>query len=395
MNTPVNIGICGTGSVVIRGTLPHLTMDDIKDRVNVRGLFDPVIERAQEAARRFSIEKVYQTYEEMLLDEGLDAITISSPIGLHYEQGKLALEHGKHLHFNKTMTTTCQEASELIDLASENNLKIVSSPGEMLRPHNRHIKRLIETGVIGELCWAICGAAFGDYHHEESVRSGEGVLENVNPAWYFKKPGGGPLYDMTVYALHGMTGILGPVKKVTAMSGKRIPVRFWRDERIECESDDNSIILMDFENGAFAVAYGTAYGAVTEHFTGSYFGTTGSIVGNKLNGKQLEYPGYELANLSKSWIDGNQQLLPHVRGEHINTEEQHVFEDIMQLVDWILDDIAPVPTAEHARHVIEIIESAYRASGTGETQTLTTTFPQLSKARIEALDRSLLTASIA
>ena len=50
------------------------------------------------------------------------------------------------------------------------------------------------------------------------------------------------------------------------------------------------------------------------------------------------------------------------------------FEDIMQLVDWILDNRPTIVTAEHARHVIDIIESSYRAAKTGRTQTLQTTF---------------------
>jgi len=44
----------------------------------------------------------------------------------------------------------------------------------------------------------------------------------------------------------------------------------------------------------------------------------------------------------------------------------------MQLADWVLDDIPSVATAEHARHVIEIIEAAYRAAETGERQELLT-----------------------
>jgi predicted dehydrogenase len=52
----------------------------------------------------------------------------------------------------------------------------------------------------------------------------------------------------------------------------------------------------------------------------------------------------------------------------------HVFEDVMQLVDWILDGTPSIVTAEHARHVVEIIEAAYRAAETGETQALTSTF---------------------
>ena len=46
----------------------------------------------------------------------------------------------------------------------------------------------------------------------------------------------------------------------------------------------------------------------------------------------------------------------------------------MQLVDAVLDGRPSAVTAEHARHVIDIIESGYRAAETGRTQDLSTTF---------------------
>ena len=55
-------------------------------------------------------------------------------------------------------------------------------------------------------------------------------------------------------------------------------------------------------------------------------------------------------------------------------KEQHVFEDIMQLVDYVRDGTPSIVAPEHARHVIEIIESAYRAAETGRQQQLATTF---------------------
>ena len=61
-------------------------------------------------------------------------------------------------------------------------------------------------------------------------------------------------------------------------------------------------------------------------------------------------------------------------GAHREIGEAHVFEDIMQLVDWVRDGRPSPVTAEHARHVIDIIESGYRAAETGTTQDLRTTF---------------------
>jgi len=69
-----------------------------------------------------------------------------------------------------------------------------------------------------------------------------------------------------------------------------------------------------------------------------------------------------------------------VNGEHARLRESHVFEDLMQLVDWVREGTPSIASAEHARHVIDIFESAYRAADTGQTQELTTTFEPLTPA---------------
>lgn len=66
--------------------------------------------------------------------------------------------------------------------------------------------------------------------------------------------------------------------------------------------------------------------------------------------------------------------MPYLEGVHKTLPEHHVYSDIMHLVDCIRNDKQPLVTAEHARHVIEIIEAGYRASETGQAVDLTTTF---------------------
>ncbi|MGH2409565.1 MAG: Gfo/Idh/MocA family oxidoreductase, partial [Chloroflexota bacterium] len=222
-------------------------------------------------------------------------------------------------------------------------------------------------------CWAACGVAVGTYHEDESVRHGTDVLSNIDPSWYFRKPGGGPLYDVTVYALHRLTSILGSARRVTALSGVRMPEREFQGRMLPCTADDNTLMLLDFGNNVFVLAYGTPAGMVTEGFDGSFFGTKGSIVGLTLNGNPLAYPGQEQASLDPDG-NGNYFLLPHVVGPHRAIEEMHVYEDIMQLVDWVREERPSLVTAEHARHVIEIIEAAYRSAETGTAQDLRTTF---------------------
>ncbi len=366
----VRLGVVGAGSLSVRGILPHLSQEDVQDRVRIAAICDPVHGRAEAAVEKFGGERSFIDYEDMLANGRIDAVTIASPIGLHYQQGRQALEAGKHIHFNKTMTTTVAEATDLINTARKKDLKIVASPGQTLRSHIQRIREMIREGVIGDLAWTSCGAAFGTYHEKEAVRQGDDPLSNINPTWYYRKPGGGPLYDMTVYALHELTTVLGPAQRITALSGVRLKEREFRGALVPCDADDNTVMLLDYGQSQFSLVYGVAAGRLGPT---SYFGTKGSIEGFNLNGEPFAYAGRELADQAPNGR-GHAWLLPHVVGPHRQIQEAHVYEDIMQLVDWIREEKPTPVTAEHARHVIDIIESAYRSSETGSVQELTTTF---------------------
>lgn len=374
MSDPVRIGVVGAGTLAQRGILPHLSMDDVQDRVRLQAVCDPVEGRAAEVAARFGIPQAFTDYADLLEHGEVDALTIASPIGLHYAQCRDAIAAGKHLHVNKSMTTTVDEATDLIDRAQAAGVKIVASPGEVLRPQHAKVRELISSGAIGTLCWATCGAAFGTYHEREPERTDPSRTSTIDPSWYFRRPGGGPLYDMTVYSLHGLTSILGPARRITAMSATRIPERTFQGRVVQCDAHDNTVMLLDFGEGLFVMAYGTAAGSINEGFYGSYFGTTGAITGMELNGKPLEFPGREIVDQAPAEPIGRQWVLPHVVGPHRNVDESHVFEDIMQLVDWVREDRPSPVSAEHARHVIDIISSAYRSAETGQTCELSTTF---------------------
>ena len=127
MKQAVRVGIVGVGSIALRGLLPHLTMQDVQNRVRDRW---PSVIRCWNVRKRrpqgFDVPAAYASMEEMLAAGGLDAVSIASPIGFHYAQGKLAIDHGLHIHFNKTMTTTVAEADDLIAAAAKaNEVKLV------------------------------------------------------------------------------------------------------------------------------------------------------------------------------------------------------------------------------------------------------------------------------
>lgn len=177
------------------------------------------------------------------------------------------------------------------------------------------------------------------------------------------------------------SGIIGPAKAVTALSGVRIPNRSFHGRSIPTEADDNTLMLLDFGQNLFAVVYGTAAGGIRHplDFSGTYFGTKGTIAGLKLNGEYIQYDGRDIAASapdggSRPGFGGNEWILPNIQGSHRNIPEQHVFSDIMELIDVIQKKRATVVSPEHARHVIEIIEAAYLSAQSGERQVLKTVF---------------------
>jgi hypothetical protein len=65
-------------------------------------------------------------------------------------------------------------------------------------------------------------------------------------------------------------------------------------------------------------------------------GTDGEIAGLLLNREPFDFPGRELTTDAATWDwDTQMRVLPHVTGPHRQIPESHVFEDIMQLVDWV------------------------------------------------------------
>ena len=166
MARKVKVALAGLGSVSQRGILPHLAQDDAREKMELVACCDVVADRAKETARVFGWRESYGDYDEMLARADVEAVLIATPIPAHYEQTMKALNAGKHVYVQKTMTTTLAEANDVVDLAARKGLKLVASPGQMLRPLNQQIKRLLKEGVIGKVYWAFTTNAGGGHEFE-------------------------------------------------------------------------------------------------------------------------------------------------------------------------------------------------------------------------------------
>ncbi|HEV8634449.1 MAG TPA: Gfo/Idh/MocA family oxidoreductase [Chloroflexota bacterium] len=383
MAEKVRVGLVGLGSVAQRGILPHTFEADARTRLEPVALCDAVPGRAEASAEKWNWHEAYADYEGMLREAEIDAVLIATPIPLHYQQIKAALQAGKHVFTQKTMTTALAEANDVVELARRKGLTLVAAPGEMLRPPWPQIKEVIDQGLIGRVYWALAGMQGAGHEHEEFRRSDD-VLSNVDPTWYYKT-GGGPVYDMTVYCLHELTGILGPVKRVSAMSGIGLPVRQWKEREIAVEMDDNTHIVLDFGDSTFGFAFGAnCRGGPLPRF--AVFGTEGTVeAGNIRRGAPAAsgavtnpVRGGPYAKVVSPKVEGGEKMLdlpemPYRVGRHREIGEAHGYLDIMHFVECIQEKKRPIPSGEHARHVIEIIEKAYRSAREGRTLELEST----------------------
>jgi predicted dehydrogenase len=184
--------------------------------------------------------------------------------------------------------------------------------------------------------------------------------------------------------LHSLTGVLGPAKAVTAMSGRAVPERQWRDKTIPVEVDDNTLLLLDWGSATFGMAGGHSCmtGRLLQWGSMGIYGSDGVIETleiEPLSGHPTKlyldsrHAIPELADMS----DGAYTApgwLPYVTPEHAAIPEPHVYADIIHCADCILNGTKPIASAEHAAHVVEIIEKGYIAARTGQTQELTSTF---------------------
>ena len=71
-------------------------------------------EKAVAFADMYGIKKVYQSIDEMFADEDVDIIYITTPHNTHYGFMKKALENGKHVLVEKSITLNFSELHEMI-----------------------------------------------------------------------------------------------------------------------------------------------------------------------------------------------------------------------------------------------------------------------------------------
>ena len=135
-------------------------------RINERAIIKPV-EKIQQAsvvaiasrtqerallyAQGYSLPKWYGTYEELLADDEIDAVYISTPNSLHATFAKKALMANKHVLCEKPLSISYGDAMELIEIATQKNLFLMEALHYQYHPVIKSLLQQIHEGVFGEI----------------------------------------------------------------------------------------------------------------------------------------------------------------------------------------------------------------------------------------------------
>ena len=188
---PLRFGIIGCSRIAKRSVIPAIIKSE-HSKLEIIGSRSS--DKAKEIASEFSC-KDYGTYEDIISNDDVDAVYISTPIGTHEEWAIKAAESGKHVYCEKSSTASFQSAKKMIDSCKENSVRIME--GFMFRFHPQHqkVKELVKENRIGELI-AFNGKFGFPKFPEQDIR-------------YNKELGGGFLNDSGCYPICASRMIFG------------------------------------------------------------------------------------------------------------------------------------------------------------------------------------------
>ena len=202
MFEPVRIGIVGCGMISPR----YFENAGKAEAIHVTACADLNMDSARKKAEEFGCRCL--AVDELLADPEVEIVVNLTVPKAHVEVGLAALEAGKHVYSEKPIGVDMEEAGRLMRLAEQKGLLVGCAPDTFLGGGGQTSRKLVDDGWIGR---PVAGFAFLCNHGPERY--------HPNPQFLFDV-GAGPMMDVGVYYITALVNILGPVKRVAALTGK-------------------------------------------------------------------------------------------------------------------------------------------------------------------------------
>lgn len=137
---------------------------------------DGVPEVLMKFAEQYPDVKVNQSFDEVLLDSDVGAVSIATPAETHHDLIVRALNAGKHVYVEKPLCLDEAHAKECIELADSKGLTLMVGHLLWYHPMVLEIKRAISNGELGDLRYV-----YSNRLNMGLLRSEENVLWSFAP----------------------------------------------------------------------------------------------------------------------------------------------------------------------------------------------------------------------
>ncbi len=228
----------------------------------VAGAFDIDPERGKDFGTNLGVDpnRCYADYKEMFekeskRDDGIQAVSITTPNKFHYEQAKAALLSGLHIICEKPLCFKSSEAEDLKNIAKQQNLVICVTYGYTGSPMVHQARKMIENGDLGEI--RIINTQFAHGFHSTEVEQND-----PGTKWRVTQEISGPTYvlgDIGTHALY-LAEVMIPgleIKKLLCSRQSFVASR--------APLEDNATVLMNFTNNAVGTLWCSAVNAGSTH----------------------------------------------------------------------------------------------------------------------------------
>jgi len=233
---PVRVGVWGLGNHACKNILGAL---EKSPEVTLSGVHTRQSETALKEADKYKCAS-WSTAEEMLAEDGIDAVFVATPNGLHHAHGLAVLNAGKHLWMEKPFTGNARDAQELLNLSRKKGRTACEGFMYAYHPQYARLRELAGSPGFGKIVSITC--RFGLPHLDA-------------PGFrYSKELGGSALLDVGCYPVSAVLGLMDGAEFQIKAARMRTPS--------ESAVDQDGYALLEFANGATAHlewGYGRGY----------------------------------------------------------------------------------------------------------------------------------------
>lgn len=260
----IRVGIIGCGKIAqVRHIPEYLSNENAK----LWGFYDLNQERAKEIAGKYG-GKTYKSYEELLGDGGIDAVSVLTPNDTHARITIAALRSGKHVLCEKPMAACLEDCERMIRTAGETGKKLMIAQNQRLTTAHQMAKALLDRGEIGDVITFCTVFTHGGADNWS--------IDGKN-SWFMDKSRSslGAMADLGIHKTDLIVYLLG--KKIIKASSVIGTLNKKGNDGKPVSVDDNAFCTYIMEGGIVGTMHASWTNYGREENTTSIYGTGGAM----------------------------------------------------------------------------------------------------------------------